>query len=70
MLTELLAERCDKPYEVLANNMERDYYMDAEESLRYGIVDEIITGLGKPGKKLSDIEKCELENKEIANKED
>lgn len=56
MLTQLLAERCDKPYDVLASNMERDYYMNAEESLRYGIVDEIITGLGKPGTKLADLD--------------
>jgi ATP-dependent Clp protease protease subunit len=55
-LTELLAERCGKPYEELLNDMERDHYMDAEESLRYGIVDEIITELGKPGVTLEGLE--------------
>lgn len=56
MITGLLAERCGKSYETLAANMERDYYMNAEESLRYGIVDEIITGLGKPGIKVADLD--------------
>jgi ATP-dependent Clp protease protease subunit len=58
-LTELLAERCGQPYEVLLADMERDHYMNAEESLRYGIVDEIITELGKHGMTKSDLEERE-----------
>jgi ATP-dependent Clp protease protease subunit len=65
MLTALLAERCDKQYDELAANMERDYWMNAEESLRYGIVDEIITGLGKPSIKLEDLDApASVESKE------
>lgn len=59
MLTELLAERCGKPYETLLADMDRDHYMNAKESLRYGIVDEIITELGKSGMTLADLEAAE-----------
>lgn len=59
MLTELLAERCGKPYEVLLADMDRDNYMNAEESLRYGIVDEIITSMGKSGTTLADLKAAE-----------
>lgn len=45
MLTKLLAERCDKPYEKLLADMERDKFMTAEEALEYGIVDEIISDM-------------------------
>jgi len=51
MLTQILAERCDKPYDIVLSDMERDYYLNAEEALEYGIIDEIIDELGKPGRK-------------------
>jgi ATP-dependent Clp protease protease subunit len=43
VLTELLAENCGRNAEELASDMERDYWMNAEEALQYGIVDRIAT---------------------------
>ncbi len=42
-LNEMLAENCNKPYEQVCLDTERDHYMDAKEALEYGIIDEIIT---------------------------
>lgn len=44
-LTQLLADRCGKPYEELLRDMERDKYMSADEALEYGLIDEIIEGM-------------------------
>lgn len=41
-LNRILSERTGQPLEKIAEDTERDYYMDAEEALAYGIVDEII----------------------------
>ena len=40
-LTKILAEECGKDYETAVADMERDYWMDAEEAKDYGIVDKI-----------------------------
>ena len=40
-LNTILAENCHKDYDKVAADTERDYYMDAEEALAYGIIDEI-----------------------------
>ncbi len=42
-LNEILAENTGKPYDVVAADTERDYYMTAEEAVAYGIVDSVIT---------------------------
>ncbi len=42
-LTEMLAQHTGQPYDRLAADMERDYYMDAEEAKAYGLVDEVVT---------------------------
>lgn len=42
---KLLAENCNQPYEKVMEDFDRDYWMDAEESVKYGIVDEIIEKL-------------------------
>ena len=42
-LNEMLAANTGKPYEQVAEDTERDHWMDAEEALDYGIVDSIIT---------------------------
>ncbi|WP_280632260.1 ATP-dependent Clp endopeptidase proteolytic subunit ClpP [Jeotgalibacillus proteolyticus] len=39
----IIAERTGQPIERIANDTDRDYFMSAEEALKYGIVDEIIT---------------------------
>lgn len=41
-LNQILSERTGQPLEKLAQDVERDYFMDAQEALAYGIVDEII----------------------------
>ncbi|MBM6841337.1 ATP-dependent Clp protease proteolytic subunit [[Clostridium] spiroforme] len=38
-LTKILAEACDKDFETVADDMERDYWMDADEAKDYGIID-------------------------------
>lgn len=43
-LTNMLAEACDKPFKKLEADMERDYYMDSEEAMKYGIIDEVLYG--------------------------
>jgi ATP-dependent Clp protease protease subunit len=42
VLVEILAENCDKTIEELAKDTERDYWMRAEEAVRYGVVDKVL----------------------------
>ena len=42
-LNEILAENTGKPYDVVAQDTERDHYMDAQEALEYGLIDSIVT---------------------------
>jgi ATP-dependent Clp protease protease subunit len=52
-IDEILAFHTGRPIEVVNHDMERDFFMSAEEAREYGIIDEIITGqsrgLGGPG---------------------
>ena len=41
----ILAENCGKTYEQVMKDFDRDYWMDATESVAYGIVDKIIDKL-------------------------
>ncbi len=41
-LNRMLAEACGKTYDQLVEDTDRDYYMDADEALAYGIVDKLI----------------------------
>ena len=41
-MTEILSSRTGKPIEQVGADMERDYYMSADEAMEYGIVDEVI----------------------------
>ena len=41
-LNETLAANTGQPYEVVARDTERDYYMSAEEAKAYGLIDSII----------------------------
>jgi len=38
----ILAENCDQPFEKIMKDFNRDYWMDAQESVDYGIVDAIL----------------------------
>ncbi len=42
---KILAENCGQSVEKIMEDFDRDYWMDAEESKKYGIVDEIIKKL-------------------------
>ncbi len=42
-LNEMLAANTGKPYEVVAADTERDYFMTADEALDYGLIDKIIS---------------------------
>ena len=42
-LNRILAENTGKPYEVIAEDTERDHWLDAQEALDYGLIDGIIT---------------------------
>jgi ATP-dependent Clp protease protease subunit len=42
-LTEIYVENTGKTYEQLEKDMSRDYYMDAQESVAYGLADKIMT---------------------------
>jgi ATP-dependent Clp protease protease subunit len=41
----ILSDNCGQPYERVLRDLERDYWMDAAESIEYGIVDKIIDKL-------------------------
>ncbi len=42
-LNEMLAANTGKPVEVIAQDTERDHFMDAQEALDYGLIDNIVT---------------------------
>jgi ATP-dependent Clp protease protease subunit len=42
-LEAIIAEHTGQPLEQVANDMERDYFMTAEEAKSYGIIDTVIT---------------------------
>lgn len=41
-LTEILAGNCGKTYEELQRDCERDFFMSAQESVDYGLIDQVI----------------------------
>jgi len=41
-LEEIIAEHTNQPIEKVSKDMERDYYMNADEAHEYGIVDQVI----------------------------
>jgi ATP-dependent Clp protease, protease subunit len=45
MGAKILAENCGKTYEKIMEDFDRDYWMDADESVKYGIVDAVIKKL-------------------------
>ncbi len=42
----ILAKNCDKPIETVMSDFDRDYWMNAEESISYGIVDSVAKSTG------------------------
>lgn len=45
-LNQILADNTGKPYETVALDTERDHWMDADEALKYGLIDKIVTRNG------------------------
>ena len=43
VLTNIYVETTGKTYDELARDMERDFFMTAEESVAYGLVDKVLT---------------------------
>ena len=41
-MNQLLSEMTGQPLETIAKDVERDNYMDADEAIKYGLIDEII----------------------------
>lgn len=42
---KILAENCGQTFEKVMRDFDRDYWMDAQESIAYGIVDGVVEGL-------------------------
>ena len=42
-LNEILARHSGKPVDVIAHDTERDFFMGAEDAVKYGIVDKVLT---------------------------
>ena len=42
-LNKILAERTGQPLEKIQRDTERDYFLSAEESKEYGLVDQVIS---------------------------
>lgn len=52
LLNEILAKHTSQPLSKIEKDTDRDFYMGAEEAVKYGLVDEVITTLkGKAEKK-------------------
>jgi ATP-dependent Clp protease protease subunit len=45
MGAKLLADNCGQPFEKVMKDFDRDYWMDAQESVAYGIVDGVVEKL-------------------------
>ena len=43
MLNEILASHTGQPFERIAKDTDRDFYMTAQEAKAYGVVDDILT---------------------------
>jgi ATP-dependent Clp protease protease subunit len=43
-INEILADHTDKPLDEVSVDTERDYWMGADESMEYGIIDAVLTG--------------------------
>ena len=42
LLNDILAKNTGQKFEIIAKDVERDYWMNAEEAKKYGVVDDII----------------------------
>ncbi len=42
-LTSILSENCDREYSQVQKDLDRDYWMTAQEAVDYGIIDQMLT---------------------------
>jgi ATP-dependent Clp protease protease subunit len=42
-LNKILSERTGQPLEKIARDTDRDFFMEADEALKYGLIDNVIT---------------------------
>jgi ATP-dependent Clp protease protease subunit len=42
-LTEIYVDRTGQPYEKIERDMDRDFFMSADEAMEYGLIDKVIT---------------------------
>lgn len=42
MIRQILAEHTGQPYDKVARDTDRDYYLSAEQALEYGLIDEVL----------------------------
>ena len=47
-LEEIIAEHTDQTVDKVSKDMERDYFMNPNEALDYGIIDMVVANRGKP----------------------
>ncbi len=40
---KILADNCGQPFEKVMKDFDRDYWMDGDESVKYGIVDQVLS---------------------------
>jgi len=45
-MAEILAEKTGKKYEQIAKDIDRDFFMTAQEAKEYGLVDEVLVKKG------------------------
>ena len=48
-LNEMMAEQTGQPLEKVAEDVERDYFLTAEEANEYGLIDEVLTSRSEVG---------------------
>ena len=47
-LNQILAHHCGQPYEKIAHDTQRDFFMTAKEAKDYGLVDEVLVNVDFP----------------------
>lgn len=52
---KILAENCNQPLEKILKDFDRDHFMDAHESVAYGIADGVVDTFALPGRSATQI---------------
>jgi ATP-dependent Clp protease protease subunit len=50
-IRQMLADHTGQPYERIARDTDRDYYLNAEQAVEYGLVDEVLAPPAKGASK-------------------